>query len=210
MARTRIPSHLIHRPEVVARDQALLEGLSRIVLPIVRRESAVALARCTADTAARAIAEDSRQALREILREESLAVEDRGLVERLAHALAASPSASPSVEQVEEHAQRTALVMTRQWVSMLFQALKSDPTLDLDENLLPLGERHRELLRKLMTTLRPFALNRDEAATIMRMLRNELLRSRDVAELPHGIRLEVRGRGQDGEPKRILALRESG
>jgi len=203
MPRTPIPEHLIHRPEEVERDAERFDHLCRLAeevsFPLVQE----GLNRETAATGAEVLTEEVKDALK-MLTEDAAILMDIGEQEVL-EAVQKSFSEQlppPDEEECHQHARDLSQVLMSTWLETLRSAHRKDSVLVLSEYLLPetapsgltwfmrlFGAAKLELSETLTDAISTFAVNAQDAGTIMSTLRDKLFTEPRLVDLPFDLAL---------------------
>lgn len=137
MPRTPIPQHLIHRPEVVARNAQRFDQLCRLAEEVAVAVVKRALMREAATTGAEALAEEARTALDGLIEEAMLAgVEDPAVIDQIRQSLE-ERMPEPDEDEWRALTRDTAQILMGVWLETLRADLSNKPLLQLSEYLLP-------------------------------------------------------------------------
>lgn len=198
MPRTPVPDDLIHRPEEVERNAKRFDDLCRlaeeVAFPVVSR----ALVLETAATGAEALTDEVKYAL-ETLTNDGAVLENfnqRQFLYQVQKSLrGAIPP--PDEEECRQHSRELSQVLVSTWLESLRSAQEKAPFVVLSDCLLVesplrwfgrfseyLGARNAKLSETLTDAFASFAVNEDDAATIMSTLRLKLFPEPRLVALP--------------------------
>lgn len=128
MARTPLPPDLVHNPEAVERDGAILDHLCLIASAAAIPYVSKALRQQTQTQVAKLWVEQARTALREAAGEFATVNDDdvQRMVEEIARTLD-NGVPQPDDDEIEDHAARLGRAMMSGWIESLAQAWRDDP-----------------------------------------------------------------------------------
>jgi len=175
-----------------------MEDLSARFAEIARPFVKTALEAEVMETGAVAWKEEGEQALRSLLRDDSI-FDSEGpragqLLESLKDEL--ENPMPPDEDEIREHAAEVGSVMASSWLQFLALALRTKNEVRLGGTLLPQrGEVRDELWEALRGSLNPLAIGVDDAPSIMKMFADEVVANSAGVDLPMGVALDIdRGR----------------
>ncbi len=167
--------------------ETLAAKISNIARPSVKKE----LVMETMHVAVEAWNEETKQALKMVLRENHADIPDDGVIEELQVALE-DPS-EPDKKEIREHADEVGGILASAWLQFLSFALETRQMLFLNQHLLPGDDQEVEpyLWEGLENSLNSFAIDWETVPSIMGKLGEELFAKRDMISFPLGVSIKI-------------------
>lgn len=197
MPRTAIPRHLIHNPYEVKQNAERFDDLCRLAEEVAFPIISEALVRETIAAGAQALTDEAKSALETLVEDAAIfeTLDERRVLYEVKKSLTGTIP-PPEEEECRRHSRELSQILISTWLESLRAQAKED-ALVLSEFLLLetpsswitriwefIGSRKPELSESLTDAFALFALNKDEAATIMSTLRLKLFPEPSLVDLP--------------------------